>query len=90
MVQSLVDEASGYDGEVYLFDGDSHAYNVDRPVAAGSRWLGIYGVQGGAPNLTRITVDGEANDTNFRQVTLNRPGAQHVLAWERVACDSQP
>ena len=90
LVQALVDEASGYDGEVYLFDGDSHVYNVDRPVAAGSRWLGIYGVQGSADNLTRITVDGEANNTNFLQVTVNRPGATHVLRWERVPYDSQP
>lgn len=90
LVQTLVDEASGYDGEVYLFDGDSHVYNVDRPVAAGSRWLGIHGVQGSADNLTRITVDGESNNTNFLQVTVNRPGAEHVLTWERVPYDSQP
>lgn len=90
LVQTLIDEASGYDGEVYLFDGDSHVYNVDRPVAAGSRWLGIHGVQGSADNLTRVTVDGEANNTNFLQVTVNRPGAEHVLTWERVSYDSQP
>ena len=74
MVQTLVDEASGYDGEVYLFDGDSHAYNFDRPVAAGSRWLEIHDVQGSAAN-PRITVDGETNNTNSLQVTVNRPGA---------------
>ena len=90
IVEVAVDEASGYDGEVYLFDGDSHVYNVDRPVAAGSRWLGIYGVQGSADNLTRITVDGEANNTNFLQVTVNRSGAGHALRWERVPYDSQP
>ena len=65
-------------------------YNVDQPVTAGSEWLGVYGVDGSADNLTRITVDGEANNTNFLQVTLNRPGAQDVLSWERVAYDSQP
>ena len=90
LVQTLVDEASTFDGEVYLFDGDSHIYNVDHPLAAGSRWLGIHGVQGNADNLTRITVDGEANNTNFLQVTVNRPGADHVLSWERVPYDSQP
>lgn len=90
LVQALVREASTFDGEVYLFDGDSHRYNVDQPVAAGSEWLGVYGVDGSADNLTRITVDGEANNTNFLQVTLNRPGAQDVLSWERVAYDSQP
>lgn len=90
LVQALVDEASTYDGEVYLFDGDSHVYNVDHPLAAGSRWLGIHAVQGNADNLTRITVDGEANNTNFLQVTVNRPGADHVLSWARVPYDSLP
>ena len=47
-------------------------------------------MQGSAENLTRITVDGEANNTNFLQVTVNRPGAGHVLTWERVPYDSQP
>ena len=90
LVQALVDEASTFDGEVYLFDGDSHVYNVDRPLAAGSRWLEIHGVQGSADNLTRVTVDGEANNTNFLEVSLNRPGADHVLSWVRVPYDSQP
>lgn len=90
LVQALVHEAATFDGEVYLFDGDSHRYHVDQPVAAGSEWLGVYGVDGSADNLTRITVDGEANNTNFLQVTLNRPGAQDVLSWKRVAYDSQP
>ena len=90
LVQALVDEASTYEGEVYLFDGDSHVYNVDTPLAPGSRWLDVYGVEGTSGNLTRITVDGEANNTNFLQVTVNRPGAARVLTWERVPYDSQP
>ncbi len=90
LVQALVDEASTFDGEVYLFDGDSHVYNVDRPVSTGSRWLTIHGVDGHADNLTRITVDGEANNTNFLQVTVNRPGAPRVLSWARTPYGSQP
>ena len=89
LVQALVTEASTYDGEVYLFDGDSHVYNVDRPVAAGSRWLEVYGVEGSADDLVRITVDGERN-TNFLEVTVNRPGAEDVLRWQRVPYDAQP
>lgn len=90
LVQTLVDEAATFDGEVYLFDGDSHVYNVDRPVSSGSRWLAIHGVEGHADNLTRITVDGEANNTNFLEVTVNRPGAEDVLSWTRVQYASQP
>jgi len=84
LVQALVDESASFDGEVYLFDGDSHVYNVDRPLATGSRWLDVYDVEGTAENLTRITVDGEANNTNFLEVTVNRPGAASVLSWARI------
>lgn len=85
LVQALVDEASAFDGEVYLFDGDSHEYHVDRPLAAGSSWLEIHGVDGSADNLTRITVDGAAANANgFLKVTVNRPGAEQVLSWERI------
>jgi hypothetical protein len=90
LVQTLIDESAAFDGEVYLFDGDSHVYNVDRPVSAGSVWLDIHGVSGHADNLTRITVDGEANNTNFLQVTVNRPGAERTLSWTRVPYTSQP
>ena len=31
LVQTLVDEASAFDGPVYLVNGDSHVYNSDRP-----------------------------------------------------------
>lgn len=88
LVQALVDEASAYDGEVYLFDGDSHVYNVDRPLAPGSSWLEVYGVEGAAANLTRVTVDGEARNTGFLEVTVSRPGSTPVLTWERVPYDS--
>jgi hypothetical protein len=88
LVQALVDESSTFDGEVYLFDGDTHVFNVDHPLAPGSRWLGIYGVEGSTDNLTRITVDGEANNTNFLEVTVNKPGAATVLSWNRVPFDS--
>ena len=90
LVQALVDEASTFDGEVYLFDGDSHVYNVDRPSPPAPAGSGSTACRAAADNLTRITVDGEANNTNFLQVTVNRPGAAHVLSWERVPYDSQP
>lgn len=89
LVQALVDESSAFDGEVYLFDGDSHTYTVDHPLAAGSPWLAVHGVEGAADNLTRITVNGAAANANgFLKVTVGRPGAGQVLSWERVRYDS--
>ncbi|MGE9807212.1 MULTISPECIES: metallophosphoesterase [unclassified Janibacter] len=84
LVQTLVDEASAFDGDVYLVDGDSHVYNVDRPLAQGSVWLERYGVTGSADGLQRITVDGSSNNTDWLKVTVNRPGADSVLSWEQV------
>ena len=88
LVQTIVDESSTFDGEVYLIDGDSHRYHVDQPVAAGSPWLDYYGIVSAADNLTRITVDGEQQNVDFLKVTVNRPGAERVLSWERIPYDS--
>lgn len=71
-------------GEVYLVNGDSHIYNTDRPLATGSSWLTTYDVTGAADNLQRITVDGSSNNKDWLSVTINEPGSQHVLSWQRV------
>jgi hypothetical protein len=83
-VQALIDEASAYDGPVYLLDGDSHIYNTDRPLAAGSPWLTTHGVSGSADNLTRVTVDGSSNNKDYLRVTINKPGSADLLSWVRV------
>jgi hypothetical protein len=83
-VQALIDEASAFDGPVYLLDGDSHIYNTDRPLAAGSPWLTTYGVSGSADNLTRVTVDGSSNNKDYLRVTINKPGSADLLSWVRV------
>jgi len=84
LVAVMAEESRRFAGEVYLVDGDSHRYNVDRPLATGSRWLAYYGLAAAADNLTRITVDGEALATSYLKVTVNRPGAAQVLSWERI------
>ncbi len=89
LVQTLVDESSSFDGDVYLFNGDSHVYNVDRPLASGSRWLSFYGVTGSADRLQRITVDGSSKNKDWLRVTVNRPGAGETLSWERIPYQHQ-
>ena len=39
----------------------------------------------GAPltNLTRVTVDGSSNNTDYLRMTVGAPG-RSVLSWERV------
>ncbi len=84
LVQALVDEASRYSGQVYLFNGDSHVYNADHPLAAGSPWLTRYAVQGHADNLTRVTVDGSSQNKDFLRVSIHEDDADARLTWERV------
>ncbi|WP_404380632.1 hypothetical protein LL946_11135 [Knoellia locipacati] len=83
LVQLLIDESNAFAGETYLFNGDSHAYNEDQPLAAGSTWLSLYGVQGSS-ELQRVTVDGSGNNTNWLEVTVGRDKDEPVLSWERV------
>jgi hypothetical protein len=83
IVQAVAERAADFDGPVYLFNGDSHAYNVDRPLATGSPWLSFYGVDNAADNLTRITVDGSTGVNNYLRVRVD-PHDPAVLTWERV------
>jgi hypothetical protein len=83
-IQAIIDEASSYDGPVYLLNGDSHVYNTDKPLEAGSPWLSTYDVHGSADNLTRITVDGSSNNHDWLKVTVNKPDTDSLLSWTRV------
>jgi hypothetical protein len=83
IVAALARESRAYSGQVYLFNGDSHVYNSDQPLGAGSPWLGFYGVTQPVPNLSRITVDGSTGVNNYLRVTVHAHGSQ-VLTWERV------
>lgn len=83
IVQAIARESAAYRGPVYLFNGDSHVYNSDNPLAPGSKWLPFYHVNQPAPNLSRITVDGSTAVNNYLRVTVNEHGKQ-PLSWVRV------
>ncbi|WP_420313604.1 metallophosphoesterase [Actinopolymorpha alba] len=82
IIQTIAEQATAFDGPVYLFNGDSHVYNADRPLANGSKWLSVYGVSA-VPNLNRITVDGSTGVNSWLKVTINARGPQ-VLSWVKV------
>ena len=91
-IQALIEESTRFQragGETYVIDGDSHVFNVDHPLAAGSRWLEFYGVRGSS-GLTRITVDGSDNNTNWLRVGVNLGARQGVLSWRQVPYSSVP
>jgi hypothetical protein len=83
IVRTIAQRAAAFPGPVYLFNGDSHQYNVDHPVGTGSSWLRFYGVDTPADNLTRITVDGSTGVNDYLRVSVE-PHSRAVLSWERV------
>ena len=82
IVRTLAAEAGGFNGEVYLFNGDSHAYHTDRPLADHSDWPLAYRAPY-AENVTRITIDGGSRATTLLKVTT-RPYGSPVLSWTAV------
>jgi hypothetical protein len=83
IVAAIARESAAFQGPVYLFNGDSHVFNSDNPLAAGSKWLRFYGIGRPVPNLSRVTVDGSNNANNYLKVTVH-PASQQVLTWTRV------
>ncbi|MCH8612941.1 metallophosphoesterase [Arsenicicoccus dermatophilus] len=87
VIKALTEESNSFRGASYLFDGDSHVYNDDSPLAAGSVWLQRYGLTTPAPKLHRITVDGSDKADDYLKVTVNAKahlGDQDVLSYVRV------
>lgn len=90
IVREIAREASQFDGPVYIFNGDTHEYLVDTPLADGSPWLDFYDVDP-APNLTRVQIDGDVNATNWVKVTVNPSRADgEVLTWKQVPFSANP
>ncbi|MDY6055014.1 hypothetical protein [Micrococcus sp.] len=89
-VRLIAELSAGFDGPVYLINGDSHVYTADAPLAAGSPWLDVYGVAPVA-NLQRITVEGAATSNEWTRFSVAPQSAgrgknpvQELLTWERV------
>ncbi len=83
IVAALAQEARNFRGPVYLFNGDSHVYHQDKPLAAGSSWLNFYGQTTSVPNLTRVTVEGSTDVDEWLKVTVDRHSPA-VLSFQRI------
>jgi hypothetical protein len=83
VVQAIAEGAAGFDGPVYLLNGDTHVFERDNPLEAGSPWLSFYGLAAPVPNLTRITVEGAAGVDEYLRVTVDVHDPE-VLVFERV------
>lgn len=83
IVSALAEEATAFSGQVYLFNGDSHVFRTDQPLAANSPWLNFYRVSQPVEKLRRITLDGDVQATNFLRVRVD-PRAPEPVTWTRV------
>lgn len=68
IIERIEDRAREFGGPVLLLQGDTHTYKVDRPLA-------------GAPNVTRIVVEGETADEWLR-LRID-PRSDELFSWER-------
>lgn len=82
IVHKIAERSAKFAKPVYLFDGDSHIFHRDAPLAPGSSWLNFYDVTP-APNLTRITVDGSTGVDNYLRISVN-PSDPQVLNVVKV------
>lgn len=83
IVAAIARESRSYTGQVYLFNGDSHVYHSDNPLAPGSKWLSFYKIDHPVSNLQRVTVDGSTGVDDYLRVTVH-PHRAYVLTWQRV------
>jgi hypothetical protein len=83
IVAAIARESAAFGRPVYLFNGDSHVFTSDNPLAAGSPWLSLYKIGTPVPNLSRVTIDGSTGVDNYLRVTVHGHG-QQVLTWTRV------
>jgi hypothetical protein len=83
LVKTIASESAAFSGPVYLFNGDSHVYTVDHPLATGSSWLSFYGVTTPTSNLTRITIDGSTGVNDWLKVTIDERNP-NALSWTKV------
>jgi Calcineurin-like phosphoesterase len=83
IVQTIAAESAAFGKQVVLFNGDSHVFNADQPLAAGSSWLSFYGVATPADNLIRVTMDGSTGVNDWVKVTIDEEAASPVT-WVKV------
>jgi hypothetical protein len=92
IVQALASQARAFHGEVLLFNGDSHAFTDDHPLADPTRPQNksIYGIGQDVPNLHRITVNGSTTPCHEWLRLQIDPRAEEPFSYQRVRFSKQP
>jgi hypothetical protein len=82
IVRAIASESKAFKKPVFLFNGDTHIYAKDKPLN-NAKWLSFYGISGGAPNLTRVSIEGETYVDEY--VRVNVVSTAEVLQIQRIA-----
>jgi Calcineurin-like phosphoesterase len=83
-VQQLATLAVAYGKPILLFNGDSHLFMTDQPLADPTSATGVmHPVSFPVPNLSRITVDGSTNFHDWVKLLVD-PTSPAVFSWTRV------
>ncbi|WP_353647701.1 metallophosphoesterase [Nakamurella sp. A5-74] len=83
VVAAIAQESRNFRGPVYLFNGDSHVFRQDTPLAAGSKWLPFYQLTTPVSNLHRVTIEGSTDADEWLKVTIDKHNPA-VLTWQRI------
>jgi len=87
-VKRLADLCLHFGRPVLLFNGDSHLFGADRPLADPNSPTGLIHGTSPVPNLTRITVQGSTNKPREWLRLRIDPRSPGVFTWENVVyCD---
>ncbi len=78
--------AAEFGKPVMLLEGDSHAFRVDHPYAAGSPLRLVHPDTPVAENVTRLVVEGSSGRTEYVRFTVDShdPANARLFSWERV------
>lgn len=90
LVQKLATLSIQFGRPVLLFNGDSHVFGADQPLADPTSDTGkIHGTPA-VPNLTRITVQGSTRaPAEWLRLTIE-PSSPEVFSWRNVAYCANP
>ena len=89
-VRKLADLSLRFAKPVLLFNGDSHIYGADHPLADPTSAMGRIHATPAVPNLTRITVQGSTNaPAEWLRLTID-PRSADVFSWSNVAYCKDP
>jgi PKD repeat protein len=84
LVQQIASLVVAYGKPVLLFNGDSHLFESDKPLADPTSTTGVMHPVGfPVPNLTRVTVDGSTNFHDWVKLVVD-PATPSVFSWTRV------